>query len=82
MVISTPLSGFLDHRHRLVFKVDVDRRLARRPSALAGKTESVTNCAVTFCGSEAVLESVSFTMTCVEWLTVADCRPGPLTWLE
>ena len=45
-------------------------------------SETVSSCAVTFCGSEAglLLESVS-TMTCVEWLTVADCRPGPLTWL-
>ena len=43
-------------------------------------SETVSSCAVTFCGSEAglLLES---TMTCVEWLTVADCRPGPLTWL-
>ena len=45
-------------------------------------SETVSSCAVTFCGSEAglLLESVS-SMTCVEWLTVADCRPGPLTWL-
>ena len=46
-------------------------------------SETVSSCAVTFCGSEAglLLESVSSTVTCVEWLTVADCRPGPLTWL-
>ena len=38
--------------------------------------------AVTFCCSEhgCLLDSVSSTMTCVGWLTVADCRPGPLTW--
>ena len=38
--------------------------------------------AVTFCGTEhgLLLESVNSTMTCVGWLAVADCRPGPLTW--
>ena len=64
------LSDFLDHGHRL---------------ALVGVAsfETVSSCAVTFCGSEAglLLESVSSTMTSVEWLTVADCRPRPLTWL-
>ena len=63
-------SDFLDHGHRL---------------ALVGvaSSKTVSSCAVTFCGSEAglLLESVSSTTTCVEWLTVADCRPGPLTWL-
>ena len=46
-------------------------------------SEAVSSRAVTFCGSEAglLLESVSSTMTCVGWLTVADCRPGPPTWL-
>ena len=34
---------------------------------------------MTFCGT-VVLESVNSTMTCVGWLAVADCRPGPLTW--
>ena len=45
--------------------------------------KTVSSCAVTFCGSEAglPLESISSTMTCVEWLRVADCRPGPLTLL-
>ena len=45
--------------------------------------ETFSSCAVTFCGSEAglLLESVSSTITCVEWLIVADCRPGPPTWL-
>ena len=70
MATDTRFSGFLDHGHRL---------------ALVGVAsfETVSSCAVTFCGSEAglLLESVSSTMTCVEWLTVADCRPGPLTWL-
>ena len=38
-------------------------------------------CAVTFSGSEygLPLESISSTIMCVEWLTVADVRPGPLT---
>ena len=38
--------------------------------------------AVTFCWSEhgLPLESLSSTRTCVGWLAVADCRPGPLTW--
>ena len=59
------LSDFLDHGHRL---------------ALVGAAsfETVSSCAVTFC---LLLESVSSTMTSVEWLTVADCRPRPLTWL-
>jgi hypothetical protein len=38
--------------------------------------------AVTFCWSEhgLPLESLSSTRTCVGWLAVAECRPGPLTW--
>ena len=37
--------------------------------------------AVTFCGIEhgLLLESVNSTTTCVGWLAVAECRPGPLT---
>ena len=44
--------------------------------------ETSSSCAVTFSGSECglPLESVSWTRTCVGWLTVADVRPGPLTW--
>ena len=40
------------------------------------------SCAVTFRGSEygLPLESVSVTRMCVGWPTVADVRPGPLTW--
>ena len=43
--------------------------------------ETSSSCAVTFSGSECglPLESVSWTRTCVGWLTVADVRPGPLT---
>ena len=43
--------------------------------------ETSSSCAVTFSGSEygLPLESVSWTRTCVGWLTVADVRPGPLT---
>ena len=46
---------------------------------VAFETSSI--CAVTFSGSEygLPLESVSWTRTCVGWLTVADVRPGPLT---
>ena len=42
--------------------------------------ETSSSCAVTFSGSEygLPLESVSWTRTCVGWLTVADVRPGPL----
>ena len=40
------------------------------------------SCVVTFRGSECglPLESVSVTRMCVGWSTVADVRPGPLTW--
>ena len=38
--------------------------------------------AVTFCWCEhgLPLESLSSTRTCVGWLAVAECGPGPLTW--
>ena len=44
--------------------------------------ETSWSCAVIFSGSEydLPLESVSSTRMCVGWLTVADVRPGPLTW--
>ena len=67
MATDTRFSGFLDHDHQL-------------PKVGVASSETVSNCAVTFCGSEA-LQSVSSTMTCVEWWTVADCRPGPVIWL-
>ena len=35
--------------------------------------------AVRLSGCGLALESVSLTMMCVGWLTVADVRPGPLT---
>lgn len=64
----TLFSDFLDHGHR---------------PGLDGVASSETDssCAVTFCRSEAGLprESVSCTMIFTECLTVAGCRPGPLT---
>ena len=44
--------------------------------------EASSSCAVTLRGSEygLPLESVSVTRMCVVWSTVADVRPGPLTW--
>ena len=44
--------------------------------------EASCSCAVTFRGSEygLPLESVSVTRMCVACSTVADVRPGPLTW--
>ena len=44
--------------------------------------EASCSCAVTFRGSEygLPLESVSVTKMCVGCSTVADVRPGPLTW--
>ena len=44
--------------------------------------EEACSSAVTFCWRELglQLESLSSTRTCVRWLAVADCRPGPLTW--
>ena len=60
--------SFLDHGHRL---------------ALVGVVLEISiSSAVTFCWSEhgLPLESLSSTRTCVGWLAVADCRPGPLTW--
>ena len=44
--------------------------------------EANCSCAVTFRGSEygLPLESVSVTRMCVACSTVADVRPGPLTW--
>ena len=44
--------------------------------------EISSSSAVIFCWSEhgLPLESLSSTRTCVGWLAVADCRPGPLTW--
>ena len=67
-VTSTLTLSFLDHGHRL---------------ALVGVAlEMGSSSAVTFCWSEhgLPLESLSSTRTCVGWLAVADCRPGPLTW--
>ena len=40
-------------------------------------TSWATRLSVSGCGL--ALESVSATMMCVGWLTVADVRPGPLT---
>ena len=44
-------------------------------------SEMSSSSAVTFCWSEhgLPLESLSSTRTCVGWLAVAECRPGPLT---
>ena len=44
--------------------------------------EGDSSSAVTYCWSEhgLPLQSVNSTRTCVGWLAVADCRPGPLTW--
>ena len=44
-------------------------------------SEMSSSSAVTFCWSEhgLSLESLSSTRTCVKQLTVAECRPGPLT---
>ena len=66
----TSFSGFLDHGHRLDL-------------VLVGvASEMSSSSAVTFCWSEhgLPLESLSSTRTCVGWLAVAECRPGPLTW--
>ena len=60
--------GFLDHGHEI---------------PLVGVAlEMSSSSAVTFCWSEhgLPLESLSSTRTCVGWLVVAVCRPGPLTW--
>ena len=45
-------------------------------------SEMSSSSAVTFCWSEhgLPLESLTSTRTCVGWLAVAECRPGPLTW--
>ena len=61
-------AAFLDHGH---LKVPV--------GVACGMCSSL---AVTFCLCEhgLPLESLSSTRTCVGWLTVADFRPGPLTW--
>ena len=42
-------------------------------------SEMSSSLAVTFCCSEhgLPLESLSSTRTCVGWLAVAECRPGP-----
>ena len=47
-------------------------------------SEMSSSSAVTFCWSEhgLPLESLSSTRTCVGWLAVAECRPGPLTLHE
>ena len=44
--------------------------------------EMSSSLAVTFWWREhgLPLESLSSTRTCVGWLAVAECRPGPLTW--
>ena len=63
-------SSFLDHGHRI-------------PVVLVGVAfETVSISALTYCWSEhsLPLESLSSTRTCVGWLAVAECRPGPLTW--
>ena len=61
-------AGFLDHSHQGVL--------------VGVACEVGCSSAVTFCSSEhgRPLESVSSTTTCVGWLAVANCRPGPLTW--
>ena len=67
---ATCFSGFLDHDHRLT-------------RVLVGVAfEMSSSSAVIFCWSEhgLPLESLSSTRTCVGWLAVAECRPGPLTW--
>ena len=45
-------------------------------------SETSSSSAVTLCWTEhgLPLESLSSTRMCVVWSTVADCRPGPLTW--
>ena len=50
--------------------------------AVCEASEMCSSSAVTFCWSEnsLPLESLSLTRTCVGWLAVAKCRPGPLTW--
>ena len=70
VTIATRCSGFLDHGHRLDL-------------VLVGvASEMSSSLAMTFCRSEhgLPLESLSSTRTCVGWLAVAECRPGPLTW--
>ena len=67
---ATRFSGFLDGGHCLTL-------------VLVGvASEMRSSSAVTFCWSEhgLPLESLSSTRTCVGWLAVAECRPGPLTW--
>ena len=53
------------------------------PVVVGVGSETNSNSAVTFCWVEhgSLVESVSSTMTCVWWLTVADCTPGPLTYI-
>ena len=67
--MATLINGvFLDHGHR--------------PTLVGVACEEVdcwTSSAVMFCFREHPLESLSSTTTCVGWLAVADCRPGPLT---
>ena len=79
-------SGFLDHGHLLVSLVTVTMSVA--VGVASGRfvgvvlVEASCSCAVTFRGSEygLPLESVSVTRMCVACSTVADVRPGPLTW--
>ena len=53
-----------------------------RDGLVSVASEMSSSSAVTFCWSEhgLPLESLSSTRTCVGWLAVAECRPGPLTW--
>ena len=67
---ATRFSGFLDHGHPLDL-------------VLVGvASEMSSSSAVTFCWCEHGLPQVSLssTRTCVGWLAVAECRPGPLIW--
>ena len=52
------------------------------PDISGGAVGVASSSAVTFCWSELglPLELLSSTRTCVGWLAVAECRPGPLTW--
>ena len=67
---ATCFPGFLDHDHHLT-------------RVLVGvASEMSSSSTVTFCWSDhgLPLGSLSSTRTCVGWLAVAECKPGPLTW--
>ena len=58
-------AGLVDHGHQ--------------PVPMGVACEGGSSSAVTYCWSEHGLPLQSV-RTCVGWLAVADCRPGPLTW--